>query len=70
VPINYDPLWKLLIDKKMTKTELRIEANISTSALAKMGKGESVSLEVLERVCLILGCQLSDVAVITQDMKK
>lgn len=69
MPVNYNPLWKLLIDKGMTKSDLRIDSNISTSTLAKMGKGEYVALEVLERICLLLGCQLSDVAEIIQEKK-
>ena len=62
MPVNYNPLWKLLIDKGMTRSELRVKANISTSTLAKMGKNEYVSLEVLERICSLLDCQLSDIA--------
>jgi len=62
LPINYNPLWKLLIDKGMTKSELKEKTKMSTSTLAKMGKGEYVSLETLERICLLLNCQLSDVA--------
>lgn len=70
MPINYNPLWKLLIDNNMTKSDLRIKANISTSTLAKMGKGEYVALEILERICLILDCQLSDLVKVTQKIKE
>lgn len=48
---SYDPLWKLLIDRKMTKTELRRAVNFSTFALAKMGKNESISMETLDKIC-------------------
>lgn len=61
MPVSYKPLWKLLVDKGMTKTEFRTMANLSTTTLAKLGKGEYVSMEVLERICKSLGCQPSDV---------
>lgn len=60
--INYKPLWKLLIDHGMKKTDLIEKVGISKSTLAKMGKGEYVSLEVLDRICNYFNCQLSDIA--------
>lgn len=68
VPVNYNPLWKLLIDRNMIKSKLRLKANISTATLAKMGKGEYVALEVLERICLNLSCQLSEVVEVTPNI--
>ncbi|MFA7636414.1 MAG: helix-turn-helix transcriptional regulator [Monoglobales bacterium] len=65
--ISYDPLWKLLIDKKMKKLDLCKETGISTSTLAKMGKNKYVSLEVLEKICLILGCRIEEVVEITEN---
>lgn len=59
--ISYDPLWKLLIDKKMKKLDLCKVADISTSTLAKMGKGEYVALQVVERLCHALECKVEDV---------
>lgn len=59
--ISYDPLWKLLIDKKMSKTELTKAAGLSKATVAKMGKNESVTLEVIGRVCAELRCPISDV---------
>lgn len=59
--INYKRLWKLLIDKDMTKTELRRQTDIASSTLAKMSRNEYVSLEVLVRICNALGCELSDI---------
>lgn len=58
---SYDKLWKLLIDKKMMRTELREAAGISTNALAKLGKNESVQLQTLEKICAVLGCKLDDI---------
>ena len=59
--VNYSKLWKLLIDKRMTKTGLRQAAIISTSTLAKLGKDELVSSEVLSKICNVLSCQPKDI---------
>ena len=64
---SYDKLWKLLIDKKMMRTELREAAGISTNALAKLGKNESVQLQTLEKICAVLQCDLSDIVEIIPD---
>ena len=49
--ISYNKLWKLLIDKNMTKTDLRLKADIATSTLAKLSKNEQVSMDVLVKIC-------------------
>ncbi|WP_378955670.1 helix-turn-helix domain-containing protein [Pelosinus sp. sgz500959] len=67
MPVSYNPLWKLLIDKGLSKSQLKEKVNISTSTLAKMGKNEYIALMVLERICLELKCQLSDVCEINKD---
>ena len=59
--LNYNRLWKLLIEKGMTKTELRTKAEMSTSTLAKMGKDEIVSMEVIVRICQVLDCDIGDI---------
>ena len=59
--ISYNKLWKILIDKKMTKTELRLAADISTTTLAKLGKDETVSMDVMLRICKVLNCGIEDV---------
>ena len=59
--VSYDKLWKLLIDKNMTKTEMRKAARISTNILAKMGKNEPVSMETLAKICVALDCSLNDI---------
>lgn len=59
--VSYDKLWKLLIDKHMSKTELRIRAGLTTSALAQLGKNEYVSLKTIEKICSILDCDIADV---------
>lgn len=64
---SYDKLWKMLIDKKMTKTEMRKRAGISTNMLAKMGKQEPVTMETLAKVCTALECGLDDIVEIQKD---
>lgn len=59
--ISYNRLWKLLIDKKMKRTDLISGAGISSSALSKMGKDESVSLEIIEKICQYLKCYIEQV---------
>ena len=59
--LSYNKLWKLLIDKWMTKTEMRLKADISTTTLAKLGKNETVSMEVLLRICKVLDCNVGDI---------
>lgn len=59
--ISYDKLWKILIDKKMNKTQLKEVAGISTNAVAKLGKNEAVSLDTLEKICKMLQCDIGDV---------
>lgn len=59
--ISYNKLWKLLIDRKMTKTELREKADFSTVTLARMGKNQHVSTEILARICTVLECEIDDI---------
>ena len=59
--ISYDPLFKLLIDKHMKKTELAKVVGISTATLAKLSRNESVSLDILVRICRSLDCRIQDV---------
>ena len=59
--ISYDKLWKLLIDKKMNKTEFRIATDIGTNTLAKLGKNQPVSMEVLLKICNYFQCNISDI---------
>lgn len=59
--ISYKPLFKLLLEKDMTKTQLREAVGFSSSTLAKMSKGEYVSLETIDNICLYLKCEIKDV---------
>ena len=59
--VSYNKLWKLLIDKKMTKTQLVEKAKISTNAMAHLGKTEDVRVEVLVKICKALDCSIEDI---------
>ena len=64
---SYNKLWKLLIDKRMTKTQMRKVAGISTNILAKMGRNEFVSMESLYKVCTALNCDIGDIMEFTSN---
>lgn len=64
---SYNKLWKMLIDKGITKTEMRKQAGISTNMLAKMGKGEPVSMDCLAKVCTVMNCGLDDIVEIQKE---
>ena len=58
---SYNKLWKLLIDKDMTKTQLRIASGVSSSTMAKMTRGEDIQVSVLVRLCQTLKCDVGDI---------
>ena len=59
--VCYNKLWKILIDRGMSKTELIKGAKISTNAMAKLGKNEDVRVEVLVKICGVLNCSIDDI---------
>ena len=63
--VNYNKLWKKLIDLEMSRTELRLKAGLSTRQLAKLGKNESVNTDVLVKVCQALDCNVDEIMDIT-----
>lgn len=65
--ISYKPLWHLMLDKNMKKIELRELARLSTTTLAKLGKDESVNLDMLLRICNVLHCRIEDVVEFMED---
>ena len=65
--LSYDPLWKTLIDKKMTKGQLREAAQLSRTTITKMGKDESVTLDVILRICEALKCAVYDVVEVREE---
>ena len=68
--ISYNRLWKLMIDKNINKTKLRTQAGISSNAMAKLGKNESVQVEVLAKICNCLGCTMDDIMEVLPEDKK
>ena len=65
--ISYIKLWKLLLDKKMKKTDLILVANISTTTLARLSKDKTVSMEVMARICKALSCDIGDIMEVLPD---
>ncbi len=64
--VSYNKLWKKLIDLEMSRTELRLKAGISTRQLAKLGKNEKVTTDVLVKVCNALDCNVDEIMDITE----
>ena len=67
MPVCYNNLWKILIDKGMSKTDLIRASKITTNAMAKLGKNEDVRVEVLVKICKTLHCTLDDSVEILPD---
>jgi len=59
--ISYLPLWKLLLDKRLIKTDLLKMADISTTTLAKLSKDQSVGMDIMARICTALNCDIADI---------
>ena len=68
--VCYKKLWKLLIDKNMNKTELRMASGITTTALAKLGRDENVNTEVLAKICQTLDCKIEDIMELVSEDKE
>ena len=68
--VSYNKLWKLMIDKGLNKTKLRTEAGISSNAMAKLGKNENVTTDVLVRICTALQCDIGDIMELVPETKK
>lgn len=65
--MDYNKLWKLLIDRGMNRTDLCKIAGITTNSLANMGKGKDVSTQVLSKICKALDCKLDDIVDISSE---
>lgn len=61
MPWSYNRLWKILIDKKLNRTDLLSIAKINTKTLARMGKDETISMDALEKICAALNCRIEDI---------
>ena len=65
--ISYKKLWKLLIDKDMKKMDLQQLAGISSASITKLGKNENVNTEIIEKICVALKCDVSDIMEMTEE---
>lgn len=63
--VSYNKLWKKLIDMNMSRTDLRLKAGLSTRQLAKLGKNENVTTDILVKICKALDCNVADIIDIT-----
>ena len=68
--VNYNKLWKMLIDKKMNKNALRHAVSMSPNTMAKMGRDENVSLDVLVRICEVLKCDIGNIMEVIPDAEE
>lgn len=65
--ISYKKLWKLLIDKDLKKKDLQILSGISSATITKLGRNENVNTEILQKICIALQCDISDIMEMTID---
>lgn len=64
--ISYNKLWKLLIDRNMNKQDLKNVAKVSSASIAKLGKGDNITTDVLLKICTALECDISDIMEIVE----
>lgn len=65
--ISYNKLWKMLIDKNMNKQDLKNATGISSASIAKLGKGENITTDILLKICEAMDCKLEDIMETVQD---
>ena len=65
--VNYNKLWKLMIDKNISKSQLRMNSRVSTNVIAKLGRNEPVSIQTLSKICTTLHCDIGDIMEINLD---
>lgn len=66
--VNYKKLWKILIDRNMRKEDLRVAAGITTTTMAKLGRNETVHMDILLKICRVLDCKIEDIVEISDDV--
>jgi DNA-binding Xre family transcriptional regulator len=64
---NYNKLWKLLIDRNMRKEDLRLAAGLTTTAIAKLGRNETVHMDILFKICKALDCGIEDILEVVKE---
>ena len=67
---NFKKLWKMLIDKDMIKKDLRLQTGLSTSTMSKLSKDENVSMDIIEKICTVLNCDVGDIMEFIPDKKE
>ncbi|MEG2324430.1 MAG: helix-turn-helix domain-containing protein [Anaerovoracaceae bacterium] len=67
--ISYNKLWKMLIDKNMNKQDLKNATGISSASIAKLGKGENITTDILLKICEAMDCRLEDILETVHDEK-
>ena len=65
--ISYNKLWHLMLDKKINKRELREMTGISTASIAKLGKGENITTDILIKICKALDCDITEIMELSQE---
>lgn len=68
--ISYNKLWKILIDKNMNKKDLQVAVKMSPNTMAKMGRNENISMDVLVRICKELNCDVGDIMEVVPEEKR
>lgn len=68
--VCYKKLWKMLIDKDMIKKDLRLQTGFSTTTMSKLSKNENVSMDVIEKICTVLKCDIGDIMEFVPDKKR
>lgn len=68
--VCYKKLWKMLIDKDMIKKDLRLQTGFSTTTMSKLSKNENVSMDVIEKICTVLNCDIGDIMEFVPDEKE
>ena len=64
---NYNKLWKILIDRNMRKEDLRLAAGLTTTAIAKLGRNETVHMDILFKICKALDCGIEDILEVVKE---
>lgn len=68
--ISYKPLWRILLDRDISKKQLREMSGISTASMAKLGKGENLTTDILLKICEALDCNINEIVETVPDEKK
>lgn len=68
--LSYNKLWKLLIDRNLTKTQLHELTGLSKSTISKLSNEENVNTNVLEKICISLDCEIADIVEIKKDSEE